>query len=184
MILDRATNVLSAIHPHVYFPTYSNGLKEIGRFLGFERADEDVTGLDGILWRKRWEPVGPFSGKAVYHSNRLGNPIWPARATYFEITSMCTTTRSLYEQHSSNDSLTVVFYRYQCVMLYFSHHQVVGANVVEGADVGMIQGGNRPSLLLEPLAEEFRRDFDSDLPPKARVLGSRRGLPSLAPFGG
>src|SRR6202021_558352 len=38
-ILEHATNVLSVIHPHVYFPTYSNGLKDIGRFLGFERAD-------------------------------------------------------------------------------------------------------------------------------------------------
>ena len=55
MILERATNVLSAIHPHVYFPTYSNGLKEIGRFLGFERADEDATGLHSIVWRKSWE---------------------------------------------------------------------------------------------------------------------------------
>ena len=55
MILDRATNVLSAIHPHVYFPTYSNGLKEIGRFLGFERANEDATGLHSIVWRKSWE---------------------------------------------------------------------------------------------------------------------------------
>ncbi|PYT24037.1 MAG: IS66 family transposase [Acidobacteria bacterium] len=55
MILDRATNVLSAIHPHVYFPTYSNGLKEIGRFLGFGRADEDATGLHSIVWRKSWD---------------------------------------------------------------------------------------------------------------------------------
>jgi hypothetical protein len=55
MILDRATNVLSAIHPHVYFPTYSNGLKEIGRFLGFERADEDATGLHSIVWRRSWD---------------------------------------------------------------------------------------------------------------------------------
>jgi predicted RecB family nuclease len=55
MILDRATNVLSAIHPHVYFPTYSNGLKEIGRFLGFQRAGGDATGLDSIVWRKSWD---------------------------------------------------------------------------------------------------------------------------------
>jgi predicted RecB family nuclease len=55
MILERATNVLSAIHPQVYFPTYSNGLKEIGRFLGFQRADEDATGLHSIVWRKSWD---------------------------------------------------------------------------------------------------------------------------------
>jgi predicted RecB family nuclease len=53
-ILERATNVLSVIHPHLYFPTYSNGLKDIGRFLGFQRADEDATGLQSIVWRKTW----------------------------------------------------------------------------------------------------------------------------------
>ena len=54
-ILEQTTNVLSVIHPHVYFPTYSNTLKEIGRFLGFQRIHEDATGLQSVLWRKSWE---------------------------------------------------------------------------------------------------------------------------------
>ena len=54
-LLKRATNVLSVIHPHVYFPTYSNGLKDIGRFLQFERAQENVTGIQSIVWRMNWE---------------------------------------------------------------------------------------------------------------------------------
>ena len=54
IILERATNVLSVIHPHVYFPTYSNSLKEIGRFLGFVRNDENATGLQSIVWRNTW----------------------------------------------------------------------------------------------------------------------------------
>jgi predicted RecB family nuclease len=53
-ILERATNVLSLIHPHIYFPTYSNSLKDIGRFLGFQRADADATGLQSIIWRHSW----------------------------------------------------------------------------------------------------------------------------------
>jgi hypothetical protein len=53
-ILERATNVLSVIHPHVYFPVYSNSLKDIGRFLGFEWTHEDVTGLQSVVWRKNW----------------------------------------------------------------------------------------------------------------------------------
>ena len=57
VILEQATNVLSVIHPHIYFPTYSNGLKEIGRFLGFKRADEDATGLHSIVWRKNWNEI-------------------------------------------------------------------------------------------------------------------------------
>jgi len=55
LILERSVNVLSVIHPHIYFPTYSNGLKEIGRFLGYARVQEDGTGLQTIPWRKHWE---------------------------------------------------------------------------------------------------------------------------------
>jgi len=54
VILGRATNVLSVIHPHVYFPVYSNGLKDIGRSLGFEWAHENVTGLQAMVWRENW----------------------------------------------------------------------------------------------------------------------------------
>lgn len=54
-ILERATNVLSLIHRHIYFPTYSNGLKDIGRFLGYQRTHESATGLLTIVWRKGWE---------------------------------------------------------------------------------------------------------------------------------
>jgi predicted RecB family nuclease len=54
VILERATNVLSVIHPHVYFPVYSNGLKDIGRSLGFEWAHENITGLQATVWRENW----------------------------------------------------------------------------------------------------------------------------------
>ena len=53
-ILERATNVLSVIHQHIYFPVYSNGLKDIGRFLGFEWTSKDATGLEAIVWRNIW----------------------------------------------------------------------------------------------------------------------------------
>jgi predicted RecB family nuclease len=53
-ILERATNLLSIIHPHLYFPTYSNGLKDIGRSLGFQRKDGDAPALQSIVWRKTW----------------------------------------------------------------------------------------------------------------------------------
>jgi predicted RecB family nuclease len=54
-LLQRATNVLSIVHPHIYFPTYSNGLKDIGHFLGCKRTYENTTGLQTIAWRKQWE---------------------------------------------------------------------------------------------------------------------------------
>jgi predicted RecB family nuclease len=63
-ILERATNVLSLIHPHVYFPIYSNGLKDIGRFLGFEWTHENATGLQAIVWRKNWNKTNAPDIKA------------------------------------------------------------------------------------------------------------------------
>jgi predicted RecB family nuclease len=47
-------NVLTHCHLYVYFPTYSNGLKDIARFLGFHWEQPDATGLQAIRWREAW----------------------------------------------------------------------------------------------------------------------------------
>ena len=57
-ILARLVNVLSVIHSHVYFPTYSNGLKDIASYLGFRWTELDASGIQSIVWRRRWEEVG------------------------------------------------------------------------------------------------------------------------------
>jgi predicted RecB family nuclease len=48
-------NLLSVIFAQVYFPAYSNSLKEIARFLGFEWTDPSASGLQSIVWRSQWE---------------------------------------------------------------------------------------------------------------------------------
>ena len=53
--VDRATNLLSFIYAQVYFPTYSNGLKEISGYLGFRWQGSLTSGLETIVWRHRWE---------------------------------------------------------------------------------------------------------------------------------
>ena len=53
--LAKAVNVLSAIHASVYFPTFSNGLKDVGRYLGCTWTDENASGLQSLVWRARWE---------------------------------------------------------------------------------------------------------------------------------
>jgi predicted RecB family nuclease len=53
--VDRATNLLSFIYAHIYFPTYSNGLKEIAGYLGFRWSGSLTSGLETIVWRHRWE---------------------------------------------------------------------------------------------------------------------------------
>ena len=53
--ITSSVNLLSVIFAQVYFPSYSNGLKEIARFLGFEWTDPSSSGLQSIVWRHRWE---------------------------------------------------------------------------------------------------------------------------------
>jgi predicted RecB family nuclease len=54
-VLARTFNVLSIIHQHVYFPVYSNGLKNIGAHLGFAWSEPEASGVQSVVWRRRWE---------------------------------------------------------------------------------------------------------------------------------
>jgi len=51
----EAVNLLSVIYAQIYFPTYSNGLKEIARFLGYEWSESTASGLKSLMWRAEWE---------------------------------------------------------------------------------------------------------------------------------
>jgi predicted RecB family nuclease len=52
--IKAAVNLLSVIFAKVYFPTFSNGLKEIAGHLGFRWSDSAVTGAQTIRWRHEW----------------------------------------------------------------------------------------------------------------------------------
>jgi predicted RecB family nuclease len=54
-VLKSLVNVLSLIYAHVYFPTCSNGLKEVGACLGCSWSDPNASGTQSIVWRLRWE---------------------------------------------------------------------------------------------------------------------------------
>jgi predicted RecB family nuclease len=62
-ILANTVNVLSVIHAGVYFPTFSNGLKEVGRYLGCTWTGEDASGLQSLVWRARWEQARDVAWK-------------------------------------------------------------------------------------------------------------------------
>lgn len=49
--IASSLNLLSLIFAKIYFPSYSNGLKENARFLGFEWTDTIAGGLHSIAWR-------------------------------------------------------------------------------------------------------------------------------------
>jgi hypothetical protein len=54
-ILSSSVNVLSVLHHHFYFPTYSNRLKEVARFLGYRFDGKINSGVRSIVFRERWE---------------------------------------------------------------------------------------------------------------------------------
>jgi hypothetical protein len=54
-VLAALTNVLTIIYPQFYFPTYSNGLKDVGGCLGCRWSEPDASGIQSIVWRAHWE---------------------------------------------------------------------------------------------------------------------------------
>jgi predicted RecB family nuclease len=54
-LTSSAQNLLSVIYPHVYFPTYTNGLKDITAYLGFRWSGDSPSGLAALGWRLQWE---------------------------------------------------------------------------------------------------------------------------------
>jgi predicted RecB family nuclease len=53
--LGSVVNVLSLIYAQIYFPTFSNGLKEIGGWAGFKWPDGEHSGTRAIVCRHQWE---------------------------------------------------------------------------------------------------------------------------------
>jgi len=53
--LESPINLLSHVFAQIYFPTFSNGLKEIAGYLGFTWSDSTASGLQTIAWRHEWE---------------------------------------------------------------------------------------------------------------------------------
>jgi hypothetical protein len=54
-LLAKAVNVVSIIHGNVYFPTYSNGLKEIASHLGYRWSTLVASGSRSVELRRAWE---------------------------------------------------------------------------------------------------------------------------------
>jgi hypothetical protein len=54
-LTSSAQNLLSVIYPHVYFPTYTNGLKDVAAYFGFRWSSDSPSGLAALGWRLQWE---------------------------------------------------------------------------------------------------------------------------------
>ena len=54
-VLKVLTNILSVVYSHIYFPCYTNGLKDVASCIGFSWTEAEASGLQSIVWRKRWQ---------------------------------------------------------------------------------------------------------------------------------
>ncbi len=62
-LMESAQNILSVVYGHVYFPTYSNGLKDIASYLGFKWSIEEPSGQRSLSLRSAWELTGSQTAK-------------------------------------------------------------------------------------------------------------------------
>ncbi len=70
-LLPRLVNTLSVLYSYFYFPTYSNGLKDIGNYLGCTWTERDASGISSMVWRSRWESTRDDSWKKTLLSYNL-----------------------------------------------------------------------------------------------------------------
>jgi predicted RecB family nuclease len=61
--IHAAMNLLSFVFAKVYFPCYTNGLKELARHIGFRWSDSTASGTSALVWRQEWESSGKASAK-------------------------------------------------------------------------------------------------------------------------
>jgi RNase_H superfamily len=55
LLVNPSTNLVSSIYGKIYFPSYSNGLKDVARWLGFKWTLPHASGGAAALLRRCWE---------------------------------------------------------------------------------------------------------------------------------
>lgn len=103
-LFPRLVNILTIIHSHVYFPTYSNGLKEIGKLLGFRWTEANASGIQSIVWRRRWEETHSGEFKNLLTTYNLEDCAALKRVTEF-LYAMCS--RQSEPQKVSEEGLAI-----------------------------------------------------------------------------
>jgi predicted RecB family nuclease len=54
-VLSRSVNVLGVVYGTLYFPCYSNGPKDIASAIGISWSSPNASGIQSLVWRRRWE---------------------------------------------------------------------------------------------------------------------------------
>ncbi len=65
-----ALNLVSVMFAKIYFPTFSSGLKEIARYLGFEWSEVSASGVLTIAWRQSWssDRGSPVQNRLIHYN--------------------------------------------------------------------------------------------------------------------
>jgi hypothetical protein len=64
-LVERLVNLNAYVYGKVYFPVRSNRLKDIGRWLGVAWPTADVSGVDAVVWRHRWDETREDAAKQL-----------------------------------------------------------------------------------------------------------------------
>ena len=77
--ITKTVNLLSVLYAQIYFPVFSNGLKDIAEFLGYVWTDKDCSGLLSIMWRHRQKVGGAqprrTSARERHHCERSNSHV-------------------------------------------------------------------------------------------------------------
>jgi predicted RecB family nuclease len=82
-VLQALVNTLSLIYSHIYFPTYSNGLKDVGACLGCSWTEREASGVQSLVWRMRWETTYAEEWKQTLITYNLEDCLALRRVTEF-----------------------------------------------------------------------------------------------------
>jgi predicted RecB family nuclease len=87
-VLKSLVNTLSLVYTHFYFPTYSNGLKDVGECLGCSWTDTGASGVQSIAWRMRWQATKESHWKDKLTAYNLDDCAALRKVTEFIYTAM------------------------------------------------------------------------------------------------
>jgi predicted RecB family nuclease len=54
LIQNRLINIVNSIYGKIYFPVYSNRLKELANYIGMTWSSPNASGIQSIVWRHQW----------------------------------------------------------------------------------------------------------------------------------
>ena len=87
-VLKSLVNSLALVYTHFYFPTYSNGLKDVGECLHCSWTDLGASGAQSIAWRMRWQATHERQWKDKLTTYNLEDCLALRRVTEFIYTSI------------------------------------------------------------------------------------------------